>query len=86
MKLKIFSQNVCPACRNLENYMSNEHPETEYEHINIDESPEAVDEYAIMGTPTIVLWDEDDQEEVARHTGFDFGPGKEYVLSLIAEL
>lgn len=85
MDLVVISQNVCPACRNLESYLNNEHPELEYTHINIDETPDAVEAYNVMGTPTFILVDED-KEEITRHTGFDFGPAKDILNEFIEQL
>ena len=86
MKLIVISQKVCSACRVLENYLKNEHPELEYEHINISENPDAIEKYGVTGTPTTILWDDEDGEELTRHIGFDFDGGDDIIEDFIIQL
>lgn len=83
MKIKFITQNVCSGCSILEKYLENAHPEIEVEEINIDNNPEAIEEYGVMGTPTTILWDEEFDEEVTRHIGFRAGEDEKKIDELI---
>lgn len=86
MELKFITQNVCSGCSELEMYLENNHPEAEIEKINIDEDPSAVEMYNVMGTPTLILWDDEEIEEVERLIGFNYGSGEARVDELINKL
>lgn len=83
MKIKFITQNVCSGCEILENYLKNEHSDIEIETINIDDSPEAIEEYGVMGTPVTILWDEEFDEEITRHMGFVAGEDEKFIDELI---
>lgn len=84
MKIKFITQNVCAGCGALETFLKNEHSDIEIETINIDVSPDAVDEYGVMATPTTILWDEEFDEEVTRHIGFVAGEDEDFIDELIS--
>ena len=81
MKLIVISQNVCSGCRALESFLKNEFEDVEFEYINIDNNPEAIDEYGVMSTPTTILWDTEDNEESMRHVGFSFEKGSDEIIA-----
>lgn len=83
MRIKFITQNVCSGCDILENYLKNQHSDIEVEKINIDDEPDAVEEYGIMGTPTAILWDDEFEEEVTRHVGFRAGEDEDKIDELI---
>ena len=83
MKIKFITQNVCAGCEILDNYLKNEHPDVEVEKINIDKEPDAVEKFDVMGTPTLILWDDEEIEEVTRHVGFRMGEDEDKVDELI---
>lgn len=83
MELKFITQTVCAGCKALEAYLDNVHPDVEYELINIDETPEAIEEYEVTSTPTLILWDDDFGEEVSRQIGFQPGKNEEDVEELL---
>lgn len=83
MKIKFITQTVCSGCEILEKYLENEHPDIEVEEINIDKEPDAIEKYGVMGTPTLILWDDEEIEEVTRHVGFRMGEDEEKIDELI---
>jgi thiol-disulfide isomerase/thioredoxin len=58
--IKIESNN-CPQCRLLDVMLGAAEIEVD-EELNIDETPEVVDEYGIMGVPVLIFKDEDGNE------------------------
>lgn len=86
LELLVFSQNNCAGCRTLEMYLDNEHGDVEYTHFNISEKPELVEVYGLTSTPTTILWDSEDNEELTRYTGFNFEDGAESIDMLISQL
>ena len=85
MELIMISQTVCSGCRLLENYLNNEHPEVKYKYINIDKEPEMIDKYSVTSTPTLILWDSEDNEESMRHTGFNINNGDDSLVDDFVE-
>jgi thioredoxin 1 len=70
MKLVVVSQNGCNPCQQVKNFLKDEG--VEFELVNISETPEAIEEYGVMSTPvTILIDEEDDNEEIGRVNGFD---------------
>lgn len=67
MKLTVFTQNACRYCGEAKNFLDAR--DVSYETINVSDNPEYVDGLGLMGAPTIILYDEDN-DEVARTTGF----------------
>jgi len=68
MKLTVFTQNDCRFCGMTKGFLDDR--EVKYETINISDEPEYINKYDLMGAPTVVLFDEEN-EEVARTTGFN---------------
>ena len=69
MEMKVITQDNCRYCHTVINFLNDR--EIEYTEINITDQPEAQVKHDIMGTPTVLLFDED--EEVARTSGPNFG-------------
>lgn len=86
MKLKIATQEVCSGCRALEAYLEAKHPELEYEEIHIDKEPDTIQEYGLMSTPTVLLWDEEGEMELSRMVGYVAGRDTEQLEELISML
>lgn len=88
MELKYITQNECPSCRALEIYLKHNHLSIDIDSIrvNIDEDPSAIDMYGVMGTPTLIVWDEEEIEEVDRMVGYSSGEGDSVVDTLLDRL
>ena len=85
MELIMISQTVCSGCRLLENYLKNEHPDVEYKYINIDKEPEAIESYGVTSTPTLILWDTEDDTEAMRKVGFNINSGDDTTVDDFVE-
>lgn len=85
MELKFITQNICSGCEALQLYLDNKYPDLEFEKINIDEDRSAIEKYDLMGTPTLILWDDDEIEEVNRLVGYRPGVDSESVDLLIEQ-
>lgn len=66
MELVVLTQDQCRYCHSVTAFLDDQ--EVTYKEINVTHNPEAIEEYDIMSTPTILLMDGD--EEVTRTTGF----------------
>lgn len=86
MELKLIIQDVCSGCSELELYLEHNHPNADVEKINIDEDPSAIEMYSVMGTPTLILWDDEEIDELDRMIGFTPGSGGEKVDEFIEKL
>ena len=83
MKLKVVTQDVCPSCSVLKNYLNNEHEDTEVEYINISQNPELIEELGVNSTPTTLLWDDEFGEAVAKFVGFVAGRDEEHIDEIV---
>lgn len=70
----LFTKRGCVPCSSLKRFLLTE-TELEYEEIDIDKNPQALEEYDIMSVPTLIIGDK-------RTTGFN--PPE--VLKLISEI
>lgn len=86
MELKFITQSVCSGCSELDLYLRHNHPNADVEKINIDNDPSAIEMYDIMGTPTLILWNDDEIEEVERMVGYNSGSGGAEVDRMISKL
>lgn len=83
MKLKVVTQDVCPSCSVLKNYLDNEHEDTEVEYINISQHPELIEELGVNSTPTTLLWDDEFGEPVSKFVGFVAGRDEEHIDDIV---
>lgn len=67
MEILVLTQDNCRYCKLTEQYLDRE--EVNYDEVNVSEHPEYVGKYNLMGAPTVLLLDGD--EEVSRSTGFN---------------
>lgn len=62
MKVLDFYADWCGPCQMLKPILEQvevEHPEVEFEAINIDEQQELAEKYSVMSIPTLVVLDDD---------------------------
>jgi thioredoxin 1 len=69
MKLLVLTQNNCRYCEQVKLFLNN--ADVEYGTINVSNHPEYIEQYNVMGAPTVLLLDED--EVIAKTTGFNPG-------------
>lgn len=70
MKLLHFTAEWCGPCKMMKPMIDGivrQHPEIEYVMIDIDRDTETAQQYSIMGVPTFIMMDGDEQK--ARITG-----------------
>lgn len=66
MKVLDFYADWCGPCQMLKpiiEQVEKEHPEIEFEAINIDDQPELAEKYGVMSIPTLVVMDGDEIKE-----------------------
>ncbi|MBP3899534.1 thioredoxin [Candidatus Saccharibacteria bacterium] len=66
MKVLDFYADWCGPCQMLKpiiEQVSKEHPEVEFEAINIDEQQEVAEKYGVMSIPTLIVMDGDEIKE-----------------------
>lgn len=61
MELILLSQDRCAPCQEVKLFLQNE--EIEYTEINVSKNPEAIQEYYVQSAPTVILVNEDGEEE-----------------------
>lgn len=81
MYLVVFSQDNCNPCSELKLFLTNE--EVEFKEVNLSkpDNKKFIDKYGIMSAPVTILFDEEDDEELARISG-----AKESDLEAILDL
>jgi len=67
MELIVFTQDQCRYCHQVTNHL--EDNEVPFSEINLSELPVFGEKFDVMGTPTVILVDGD--EEIARTSGFN---------------
>lgn len=66
MKVLDFYADWCGPCQMLKpilEQVEKEHPEVEFEAINIDEQQELAEKYGVMSIPTLIIMDGDEIKE-----------------------
>lgn len=66
MKVLDFYADWCGPCQMLKpilEQVEKEHPEVEFEAINIDEQQEMAEKYGVMSIPTLIVMDGDEIKE-----------------------
>ncbi|MBQ3436760.1 thioredoxin [Candidatus Saccharibacteria bacterium] len=66
MKVLDFYADWCGPCQMLKpilEQVEKEHPEVEFEAINIDEQQEVAEKYGVMSIPTLIVMDGDEIKE-----------------------
>jgi protein-disulfide isomerase len=66
MTLLVFTQDQCRYCHSVTNFL--EDNDVPFDHINISQLPIFGEKFDVMGTPTVILMD--GEEEIARTSGF----------------
>jgi glutaredoxin len=66
MNLIVFTQDQCRYCHSVTNFL--EGNDVPFEQINLSELPIFGEKFDVMGTPTVILMD--GEEEIARTSGF----------------
>jgi len=72
IKVKRFTAKWCQPCHQLTsafNEMANEFPNVQFETIDVDTSPEPVQEYMVTSVPTVVI--EHKGQAVQRYVGLN---------------
>lgn len=67
MELIVFTQDQCRYCHSVTNFLKDN--EVPFNEINLTELPIFREKFDVMGTPTAILMD--GEEEVARTSGFN---------------
>ena len=68
MRISIFIKKGCKTCKQLENYLKENHPTAAYEILDVN-NPDMVKKYEIKTAPTIIL--EGITGEIKKMSGFN---------------